>query len=183
LVPGIAIVDKNGRNHVVKEVLDDDLVSIESGTVADFSSSMVRGVRETHVVGLESVVMRESYRIGLWASDDPLFLTYLYSVVAFVLHRYRQWLLEARGFQGSQLSWSSFEHTKQFAPKLVYYRQCVITGKVRNSWPKSFAPEIQGVGLGPDLQITRPEAPGEVFVNEDGVVGGDADDPYTVDEG
>ena len=172
LAPGMVIIDTIGRMHAVLEVLDKDVVSIEPGTVADFSRLMLKGQRPQKIVMLESVVMRETYNIGLWVHGEPHHLTFLYSVVTYILYKYKQHLLEARGFAKSRLVWGGFTNARQFEPEVVFTRQATLTGYVRNSWPKAVHDEIQGVAID-GMQVSVNGSPGKVFVNEKGVKGGD----------
>jgi hypothetical protein len=167
LAPGMVIIDGTGRAHSVLGVVDDDTISIAPGTVADFSEAMLKGSKPQLVTALESISVRETYQIGLHAHGEATHLTYLYSIVAFILSRYKETMLEARGFERSTVAWSNFQ-LNQLLPENVYSRFCTITGYVRNYWPKLATQTIDAVSSRLDVSVVS--APGEKFVNEHGSV-------------
>jgi hypothetical protein len=143
LVPGMVLVDRVGRVHPVLEVLDADTVAIKAGTIADFGVTILKGAKPQFVTTLESLVFRETYSIGLWAQGEAVHLTYLYSIVDFVLLRYKEALLEARGFETSTISWSNVSRNEQTENELVFTRFCNLTGLVRQYWPKVTSKQLE----------------------------------------
>lgn len=143
LVPGMVLIDRVGRMHPVLEVLDDDTIAIKAGTIADFGAALLKGPKPQFVTTLESLAFRETYSIGLHVQGEPVHLTYLYSVIAFVLLRYKEALLEARGFERSTIAWSSFTRNEQTEVELVFSRYCTLTGYVRNYWPKATSKRLE----------------------------------------
>jgi len=148
---GMWVTDSGGQPHEIIEIIDDNSFKIAAHTVADFRGATIRPEGSGSAIGLESSSFRETYRLGLHVGDEPVYLTWLHAAVVFVLLRYKQVLLEARGFERSTLASTDFVREQQYEAEMVYNRYVNVTGYVRNYWPKVFAPKI-GV-LQPRLQV------------------------------
>lgn len=148
LFPGMVLVDNVGKEHPIEEVFDDGSFSIAQGTIADLSNSVIKGAKPSYVASLESVNYKETYQIGVHASGDPVYLTWLHSIIVFVLLRYKKALLEARGFERSVFSSSDFVRNEGFEPEMVFSRFINISGYVRQYWPSAVNPKITGVEFG-----------------------------------
>lgn len=142
LFVGMFAVDKNGRSFEILEVVDYRTFVIAAGTVADFSSVTIRPPRPAYVVSLESASFKETYSIGLHVPSDSVFLTYLHPIVVFILLRYRQSLLEARGFERSALTSGPFQKDSITENEVIYSRYIQVSGFVRQYWPKDLARKI-----------------------------------------
>lgn len=92
--------------------------------------------KDSKAVTLESLVFKETYSIGCHAAGETTFATYLHSIVVFILLRYKQRLLEARGFERSTVSSSDFRRNEMFENEMVFSRWISLSGYVRNYWPK-----------------------------------------------
>lgn len=136
LVAGMILIDRVGRLHPVLEILDDDLISIAPGTIADFSQALLKNPKPKFLTPLESLCFRETYSIGIAASSEVIYLYYLYSIVAFALLRYKETLLEARGFERSTMAWSDIKRMEANEVELAFSRYCTMTGYVRQIWIK-----------------------------------------------
>jgi hypothetical protein len=166
LTPGMVLLDSAGREYPVLEVLDDDTIAIAPNTVADFRTTCLKGARPQFLTELESLSFRETYQIGCHAQGEAVHLTYLHSIIVFLLLRYKQALLESRGFERSTVSSSNFMRNDAFENELVFSRFVTITGYVRNYWPKAFSEGTEAI-TGP-LGISTGGAAGESFVTDTG---------------
>jgi hypothetical protein len=102
------------------------------------------------VVTLESIAFRETYQIAAHVQGESFYLTYLHSLLVFILAgRYKQSLLEARGFERSTISSSQFLRNDNFGTENVYSRFINITGYVRQYWPKYISKKISNVFVTP----------------------------------
>lgn len=144
LLPGMVVQDAGGKRHSVTAV-ENDAITLSPGGVGNFGSVTLHYGSPAYLADLESVTMKESYVIGCHVSTLPLHLIFLHSIVVFCLLRYKQSLLEGRGFERSQFSSSDFSRYQQFDPEAVWSRYITITGYVRQFWPKSINPAIQEV--------------------------------------
>lgn len=151
LAPGQFLIDRTGKAHQILEVLDLTTIMIKPGTVADFNEAVIKGSRPAFVAHLESVAMKETYSIGCHVQSEPVYLSYLYSILLWALLRYKQDLLEGRGFERSQISASDFRRNEAFEAEHVFSRHINITGYVRQVWPKTVQPKITGVSVSPLL--------------------------------
>lgn len=154
IAKGMVVLDRVGRPYDILDILDRYTFAIKAGTVADFGNALLKSAKPSYVTQLESLAFRETYRVGCHAQGEPQFLTYLHSIVSFVLLRYKEALLEARGFERSTISSAQFELNEQWEKETVFSRSISITGFVRNYWPKAINPRIQGIEVLPDFEQT-----------------------------
>lgn len=146
LSAGMAVADSVGARHEVLEVLGDATVRLRSdGSALDFSAASVRPRRPAFAVHLESSSFRESYTLGCHAGAPPLYLLFLHSAVVFVLLRYKQSLLEARGFERTTISSSDFARNQSFENEVGYSRYVTLSGRVRQHWPKDVSRTLQSI--------------------------------------
>jgi hypothetical protein len=145
IAPGMWIVDRTGGQHQILQDLGDNTVGLQPGTVADFANAIIKGSKPRFVTHVESASYRETYQIGCHVDGEPWKLTYLHSIVKYILLKYKQDLLESRGFERSQLSSTDFQRNSQFEVELVYSRWINITGYVRQVWEKGTTERVDAV--------------------------------------
>lgn len=139
LVSGQVVVTRTGKVYPVEEVVSATRLRIAKGLAEDFDQSTVRGSRPAVVTAIESVVFKERYAVGCHAAGaagNPVHTLYLHSVAIFCLLRYRQDLLEARGFERSQVASGELYRDEGWGEELVYSRDVTLAGYYRVSWPK-----------------------------------------------
>lgn len=142
----MTLLDAVGREYQILEVLEDSgKVRIAKNLLADFGSMAVRPPRPSHLMQVESVIYRESYQVGVHVSGEPVYLTWLHSIVSFALHRYKAALLEARGLERTVFSSSDFDRNEINEGENIFSRFISLTGFVRQSWPKAVNPRIGSV--------------------------------------
>ena len=142
---GMFLVDHLGKEHQIVSVTSQTEFKLDPGTVADLRGSVLKGHRPAWVVSVESSSFKESYRLGIHVSGEPAHLTWLHAIVQFSLLRYKQVLMEARGFERSTISSSQVARSEWSEAENVFSRYVTITGYVRQYWPKVVAPGIDGV--------------------------------------
>jgi hypothetical protein len=147
LSPFMAIVDRTGEVHTILEVLSEDEVQLTKGTVADFTDCFIKPAIPPFVASLESAEFEETYGIGCHASGEPVFLTYLHSIVVFAILRYRQALLEARGLQRVRFGSGETKLSEVFEdmPEAMFTRAIQLSGSVRHVWPKNIDERVLSV--------------------------------------
>lgn len=94
---------------------------------------------------IESVHADESYTVAIFASGEPEYMLFLYSLVLFQLMRRKQDLLEARGFEVSKFQVGVAAQVDPQMRELLYMRAISFHGKVRHSWPKQVGQVIDRV--------------------------------------
>ncbi len=167
--PGMSVIDTSGRPHAITEVLDADLVSLAPNTFADFSRAFIKGSRMLNITPLESLSFRETYSISVFAQGESVHGTYLFSAMCFLLLRYKEELLEGRGFERSTVSWSEFASRQDTPGENLFARTCTVTGYVRNFWPKNASREIEGMAS--SLDVSKLGETDDNFVNDQGEPG------------
>lgn len=143
--PGMQLIDRTGRAHEVLESPDRYTLVLPAGITASFRDTVVKGKPPSSIVHLESVRMRETYSVGSHVQGEPTHLTYLHTILLFCMLRYKARLLEARGFERSELSASEFRRNEFFEMENVFSRHTNINGYVQQSWPGDIVPKMTSV--------------------------------------
>lgn len=170
IAPGMVVVDGIGKAHTIEEVFEDGSFSIKQGTIADFLGATIKGAKPAFITRLESVNYRETYQLGVHAAGEPVYLTWLHSIVVFILLRYKEALLEARGFERSVFNSSDFDRNEGISEtEFVFSRYISMVGYVRQYWPKAIEPKItsfdpQIVALGENEDVEDTEFGGQLWV-------------------
>jgi len=150
--PGQYVRDAAGGMHLILDVIDNNIV-IDPNLNVPFTGMYVVSAPRTKKVSLEGVEFRESYEIGCHAHSEPVFLTYLHSILLFILLRYKEELLEARGLTRTSISAGPVMINTSFQiSQVVFTRMTTLTGYVRQYWPKFFSGVVTGVV--PQIQST-----------------------------
>jgi hypothetical protein len=145
--PGMFIVDRQGTAHEILASIDEKTFKINPLTVADFRNATIKGHRPNWNISVESSSFKESYRIGIHCDSDVVHLTWLHAILQFTLLRYKQVLLEARGFERSTINSTQVALDQRFEAENIFTRFITISGYVRQFWPKTIAPVIDGVEM------------------------------------
>lgn len=173
----MVVIDNNGKDHPVVEVLDTDLISLIPGTIADFSNCMIRDANPGLSTPIESINNKETYQLTLAVPGEPIHLIYLHSILTFMLNRRKQDLLEARGFERSTMSSGKVERFQPTENETVYTRTINIVGFCRQTWVKDNKQVIQGVNT---TLTVGDDGSGPPGLNDDGQDPTDSD-LWTVD--
>lgn len=168
IAAGMLVVTRDGREYPVTQNLGDSEIALKPLTIDDFTNAVVKGPTDRFTTKIESVTFRESYQIGIHVLAEPQNLLYLHSIVQFMLLKYKQDLLERRGFERTSLSSTDFRRNMDFENEDVFSRFTTITGYARHYWPKDVTPLIDTL-QGPALVVS--------------VVGHDAEEPIVNDQG
>jgi hypothetical protein len=146
--PGMKVIDRQSIAYPILDVQTDSadrtVVTIAPGTIADFTGAVIKA-KDPHVIAMESAEFRESYLIGCHVSGEPWQLVALHTFVEFILLRYRESLLEARGFEVSAISSTDFSKNQAFDPEQAWSRYVSLSGKCRKAWPKERYVTMQGL--------------------------------------
>lgn len=142
---GQLVIDGNGLIHPIEEVIDVNVVKIETALTTSFQNAVVKAQPPAYVAEVESLNFAETYHIGVHVGGEQEQLTWLHSIVVFILLAYKETLLEARNFERSTIQSSDFMQNPAFDEEVVYSRYVTITGTVRQIWPKSIKQKITGI--------------------------------------
>ncbi len=143
-VAGQKIVDKTGNEHDILSVDGLDLF-VKPNLILDLRDAVIKGSLPTTAVHMESANFRETYQIGVFVGSEAVYLSWLHSIVVFILLRYRETLLEGRGFERSSFTSSDFMRDESFGQEIVYARFITINGVVRQYWPKAVESLVSNV--------------------------------------
>ncbi len=171
LAPGMLILDSVGTSHEILQVLDSTneataLIQIDTGISADFRKAVIKGASPRMITALESANFRETYSIGCHAQGEAVQLTYLHSIVTFLLLRYRQDLLEARGFERSTLASSPFTLDQKTEAEIAFVRYITITGYCRQVWPKTVTGRLEAADTG--IIVSKPGTSASITFDSSG---------------
>lgn len=139
VVPGMVVVARSGAQYPIVDVGEAPGTFSIAPAADDFRGMVVKPADPAYFTEVESTVFRESYAVGCHVDGEPVHLVYLHSVAVFILRRYNQALLEARGFERSTISSTDFKRQGEDLPEFVYSRYVQVTGSVREAWPKTIA--------------------------------------------
>lgn len=152
--PGMTIRDRNGRKHPIIDTMDDDLITLTIGTVADFRGSFLEAGPKL-ITSIESTFMREVYSIGVHVQGEAFYLIALHSILIYALQKYKQDLLEARGFEVSSITNTEFRRNNEFGNEVVFSRWLNISGLVKHVWAKKVFHRIQEVDVVPTISMAE----------------------------
>ena len=179
-----AVVSANNVVYPISQVVGDK-VYIAKNINDNFNGMKIRpynpktGSTNSFAIKVEASNFSESYLIGCHANGEAYEALYLHSLTTFALLRYRQSLLEARGFQRSAINSTNLQQEQMFDTDVVYSRYVKLNGVVRNYWPKERGQLVSGMDFG-GVSTT---AIGSKFIGTDTGTGtGEAVDHYTVED-
>lgn len=93
------------------------------------------GPEPNMVTNLESVRHNEMYTISIYVQGEPEQLLFLYSIMLFVLYRYKKDYLEGRGFEISRVNGGRMAPVEIVDRENIFGRPISISGSVRHYWP------------------------------------------------
>jgi hypothetical protein len=157
---GMFVMTRDGRQHEIKQNLGDDEISLTPYTSDDFTGAVIKGSYDRYITTIESVTFKEVYQLGIHVMSEPANLLYLHSIVQFMLLKYKQDLLERRGYERTQLSSTDFRRNQEFENEEVFSRYITITGFARHYWPKDTTQTLDVVDTQLDVaHLPDPPAP------------------------
>lgn len=151
LTDQILVDNANKQGYIIKSIDSSNSFSIEPNTSANFINAYIAPLSTFTTVALESVLMKQVFAINCYIQNEPRYIMYLSTIVRFILYRYKELLLENRGFERSVLSMTGpFLANSRFqAPEgeEIFGQDFKLTGFVREYWPKMISPKIQGIKI------------------------------------
>lgn len=149
IVPGMNVIDSEGGVHEIKSVAQDQTILVlAEPRMADFTNCFIKGTSPRGITELESLFFKETYRITINVHGDPFQATWLYSIILFILLRYKESLLEARGFGRSVINnISPFAKNEATGKENYWTRIISLSGYVCQSWPKDTNERLQSLGI------------------------------------
>lgn len=168
VVAGMQLIDTNGKAIPIVEVDDGVTIFVAPNTVLDLRASTIRGVYPSYQVRLESSQFRETYLIGVHVNNEPVYATYLHSLIQFQLLRRKEDLLEGRGVERTSVQTADLRTLQNFELQWGFEKYITMVGTVRNYWPKTIAQKIETTSFTPTFtQATPPTVQSVEFEFDD----------------
>lgn len=153
----------NKKAYVIHSVLDDFSIQIDPNLDnVNFTNMTIRPINPHVIHNYKTLFYYETYDITC-ISTEPNELMYLYSLVMYILVRYKKELLEKRNFELSTYGYSEiFDPTPDDDVNILYARSIQVKGRVQHSVIENTNAPLEGIDL--DLLI---DAEAEVPVAEE----------------
>lgn len=120
--------------------------TIAPGIKADFTQCYIAARSAFWIVPLHSLLFRETYRLRCFVSGNAVHLSFLYSILMFIVLSKKQDLLEGRGFENYTVSGSGFQGSMDPGnPEIIFMRDITLSGLVRQYWPGTPTQKLDGV--------------------------------------
>lgn len=146
---GMRVLDRlNNRVYEIEAVEDDQSFRLPAGTAANLTNAEVLEREDVWLAQVESVSASETYNIDCLVSGDATKCILLHSLLVFILYRYKQRYLEARGFENTVVNSTAMGGVQPDATQIIWKRSVTITGTTRQYWPKAIGPAVQGIQAG-----------------------------------
>jgi hypothetical protein len=141
------VVDKTGKVFGIIKSGDGLTVNIPVKSLGDFSKMILRNITPNSITDVESAFFSETFSVGCHTQGDPVFTIYLTSILMFILLRYRETYLEARGFERSTLKVGSLIPLENLVEgkENVFSRYITLNGFVQHVWPKYTWPVVSSM--------------------------------------
>lgn len=147
--PGMWIVDPKTNQGYAIEGVGGQSLTIAAGIIANFTNAIIAADSSLYRVTLESCEFKEVYRIDIYVSGNPTLLLYLHALLVFIIMRYKESLLEARGYERSILASKGITGFQTAnGPEFIYQRTLLLTGFVKQYWPKDITGKISSISIG-----------------------------------
>lgn len=145
---GMIVLDTNSNvGYVIENIIDTNKIKIADGSIPNLTNMVISSVDNFYIASLEALSFRETYDIKCFAQSTPLHAHYLHTIVQFVLLRYKEQLLEARGFDRSTISSGPMYVYQEMGQENTFGRDIIISGYVRQYWPKMISPKLQNITI------------------------------------
>lgn len=150
--PGMLLVDtETGNGYVISQVYDQSITIIPGTEPFEAQRVAVAPKYPFYRVRREHTFFSENYQIGCHVHGDPSTLLWLHSIVLYLILRYRESMLEGRGFAQSSVSSTDLmpnSAMSQPGGETVFSRFISLNGQVENSWLKLPERVIETAELG-----------------------------------
>jgi hypothetical protein len=151
---------KNKKAYPITLVLDQATLLIDPpalGDNPDFTNMLIQKTPNSYGHIRRSIWVWEQHSLELMATDATELL-YLFTIVMYILMRYKKQLWDARNFAASTISYTEvYRVSDQSDPNNVYGRQLTIRGRVEHSVIESTQPILGG--LNAELLIADMSSP------------------------
>lgn len=159
----------SNRGYPILEVVGDNSFTIAADTKANFTKAYIAPISSFYTVRMESAAYRETFRLRCFVAGSVTHLFFLHSVLTFILLAYKEQYLEGRGFDRSVPTAQGVVPMdgEKDGPEVIYTRDTILTGYVRQYWPKpgSLTRKIDGILVYPIKVIDGGTTPPAILQN------------------
>lgn len=150
--PGQYVYDEvNFQQYEIQAVLDDYSLVIDTDIRANFSNMTIRTATNNVKHQKKSTWFYEDYTFTS-LSTDPNELMFLWSLILYILGRYKKTLFEARGLENMSFSYTPiYDPNPSDSTNILFARDVKISGRVEHSFIESTNQLIEGID--PNLLI------------------------------
>lgn len=146
IVPGQFLVSKrSGKAYQILAVMSTTEFRIKKNVNDDFTDAYIVPPTSLWNLHREITFFRESYILGCHAQSDFIQAVWLRQLVMYMLLRYKEAYLEARGFELSTFHASPLDKNPYFEAERVYSSAITLSGTVECTWIKFIAPKLHSV--------------------------------------
>lgn len=135
VVEGMIIVTKTGQKYAISAVDGYTITLPAEAFKYSLTGLLIKTADPSFSVALGSQKMRETVQIGMHVGQGKAaHAMYLFSILYYILVRYKKDLFEARGFENYTISYGPLQQARYDDVKVVYERMFTLTGYVHNYW-------------------------------------------------
>lgn len=143
------VARRTGKAYEIKKILGSTSFSITPGIMnEDFSEVFIAPSSQLYNVHRELTYLNERFVIGIHTASRLVTNLWLSQVVQYIMVRYKEAYLEARGFELSTFQMGPVELNQEFSPEVVFSRTCSMTGDIPFDFIKFAAPQLDKVNGG-----------------------------------
>lgn len=145
IAEGMFLVSKAGKAYQIKKLIGTDTITIAPNTNENFTEAYILPPTKVWNLHRELAFMQEGFTVRLLAQSNLVHTIYLKQLVTYILFRYREAYLEARGFEVSSLSVGPVYRDETFGKDVVYACDINLNGQVQADWIKFVSPKLSKV--------------------------------------
>lgn len=148
---GQRLLDRvNNTAYLIEDVPTDNTIQIPADSQPNLKGAEVVNASDLWVASLESVKEQETFTIDCVVQGDATKAIILRAVVLYILLKYKQDYLEARGFENtvwrnSPIGGAQGQQNQGDATQIFWKRSITLTGTSTHYWPKHIRPPLQGI--------------------------------------
>lgn len=168
VVPGMVVVSDTGRLATVTDVTNKSQLTLSPALVDTYAHALIKsGTPPEATTQLESVSFKEKYVIGVHTMGDAQVNIWLYSITMYILLRFKEQYLEARGLERTSVAAQGLQRNQQTGKEVMWSRFIAMDGYCRHVWPKIQEINIRSTFFSPEdlAKVNGAEDPN--FIPED----------------
>lgn len=128
---GQFLVSKDNKAFEIKKIVGANGFVIMEGAKFDASSCYIAPKYSVWNLHKDITYLREDFQISVHTSSDIVTCIWLHQLVLYILLRYKESLLEARGFEVSTFNSSELQRNAHFTTENVFSRYINFSGDVQ----------------------------------------------------